>query len=520
MQPQLLPFAVSRVVPIYCLRLLLVVFVVLTASLDAMSATFNVSPASVPNAFTGTVELKIIGVSPGASVRIEKYLDENANGQIETQEPLLESFVVTDGLVPTIGGITNLAVYADHDGSTNGQLIVDLDFSQTSEIDRISGQYLFKLSDPSGSFSPLIQPFTLTATPLPQGITGVVTDSSTGQPISLAQVALVDLDSLQLVTSVFVNTNGEFTLYSQPGNYLLLPLRRGYIFTIQADLFNLTNAALQVKTGQFLTNNVILRPGNTVISGILKDAVTGAGIPGVAVYALSSEQDTNGAVSSLSFTFGLTDGSGNFSVMGQPGTWGFVPIPQQLARVGYLGLTDLTIVAVTNTIGTNVTIALPKTTALIYGQVKNQAGKPLGGVQVAAHDSNLGFQSLASTDTNGNYTLGVIAGNWSVEPESSSLNSLGYQGANTVTFILEDATATEQSFSVQPIPLSVSAPVFLPSGSFQFQVIGESGNSYQVQVSSDLKQWAPQRSFTISTSPYFYIDDSAKPGFYRVQLQP
>jgi len=524
MQPKLLPFAVSRAVSIPGLRLLLVVFVVLTASLDAMAViTFDVSPVSVPNAFTGTVELKIMGVSPGAPVRIEKYLDENANGQIEASEPLLESFAVTDGLVPTIGGITNLAVYADHDGATNGQLIVNLDFSPTSEIDRISGQYVFKVSDPSGSFSPVIQPFTLTAASLPQGITGVVTDASTGQPISLAQVALVDLDSSQLVTSVFVSTNGEFTLYSQPGNYLLLPLRRGYIFTIQADLFSLTNVALQVKTGQFLTNNVVLRPGNTVISGILKDAVTGAGIPGVAVYALSSAQDTNGAVSSLSFTFGLTDGSGNFSVMGQPGTWGFVPLPQQLARLGYLGLTDFTIVAVTNNVGTNVTIALPKATALIYGQVKNQAGKPLRGVQVAAHDSNLGFQSFARTDTNGNYTLGVIAGNWSVEPESSSLNSLGYQGANTVTFILEDATATEQSFSVQPIPLSVSAAAFLPSGSFQFQVFGESGNSYQVQGSSDLKQWAPQRSFTISTSPYLYIDESAKPGltrFYRVQRQP
>ena len=80
--------------------------------------------------------------------------------------------------------------------------------------------------------------------------------------------------------------------------------------------------------------------------------------------------------------------------------------------------------------------------------------------------------------------------------------------------------STEQSFSVQPIPLSVSVAAFLPSGSFRFQVIGESGNSYQVQVSSDLKQWAAQRSFTISTSPYLYIDESAKPGFYRVQLQP
>src|SRR5437667_7061842 len=122
MQSQPSLSAISRIVSISGLRLLPMVLVVLTASFDAMAVTFNISPASVSNAFTGTIELKIIGVSPGASVRIEKYLDENANGQIEAQEPLLESFVVTDGLVPTIGGITNLAVHADHDGSTNGQL--------------------------------------------------------------------------------------------------------------------------------------------------------------------------------------------------------------------------------------------------------------------------------------------------------------------------------------------------------------------------------------------------------------
>jgi Carboxypeptidase regulatory-like domain len=523
MQPQPVPSRISGMTSISSLRLLLVVLVVLSASLDAMAVTFNISPASVPNSFTGTVELKIIGVSPGGTVRIEKYLDENADGQIEAQEPLLESFLVTDGLVPIIGGITNVVVHADHDGSTNGQIIFNLDFSQTTEIDRISGQYLFKVSDPSGSFSPLIQPFALTATPLPQGITGLVTDASTGKPIPSAQVALVDVDSSQFVTSVFDNADGRFTAYSPPGNYLVLPLRRGYIFTIQADIFDLSSATLQVSAGQFLTNNVILHPGSTAISGIMKDAATGAGIPGVAVYALSGEQDTNGAVSSLSFTFGLTDESGNFSVMGQNGIWGFASIPEQLARIGYLGLTEFPTVTVTNNIGTNVTIALPKATSLIYGQVKNQAGKPLAGVQVAANDSDLGFQTIATTDTNGNYTLGAVAGNWSVEPDSSSLDRLGYQAPDTATVLVEDATATEQSFSVQPVPLSLSAAAFSQSGSFQFQVTGESANSYQVQSSSDLKTWTMQGSFTISTSPYLYIDESAKTGptrFYRVQRQP
>ena len=61
----------------------------------------------------------------------------------------------------------------------------------------------------------------------------------------------------------------------------------------------------------------------------------------------------------------------------------------------------------TNGIGNNLTIALPKATALIYGQVKTQDGQSVAGLQVTAADENLGFQSLVTTDSNGNYTLGV-----------------------------------------------------------------------------------------------------------------
>ena len=302
----------------------------------------------------------------------------------------------------------------------------------------------------------------------------------------------------------------------------LLPLRRGYVVTLNADAASFAAASLEVQAGQFLTNNVTLHAGDTLISGGLKDAATGTAIPGVALYALSVAQTDTGEFASFSFAFALTDGSGAFSIQGQNGDWALDPIPQQLARLGYLGLSNPVGVTITNGIGTNVSIALPKFTALIHGQIKTQDGRPLSGVQVSAADNDLGFQSLATTDSKGNYTLGIIAGNWSVEPSFSSLDGLGYQGPDSATLLVEDGSATAQDFSVAPVALSISTPALLANGSIQFQVTGESGMNYGVEVSTDLKSWALAHSFRLSRSPYLYVDQSTKAPvtFYRIQRQP
>src|SRR5262249_29905924 len=123
----------------------------------------------------------------------------------------------------------------------------------------------------------------------------------------------------------------------------------------------------------------------------------------------------------------------------------------------------------------------------------------------------------------GNYTLGVIAGNWTVEPEFSSLSSFGYENGIAPETLVEDGQAIERSFSVNPVQLSISGGTFAQDGSFHFQVAGETGKAYQVQTSTDLKRWDAQQTFTITTSPYVYSDNGAKgvpARFYRAQQQP
>ena len=489
-------------------------------SLQAGAPTFAISPSSVPSDFNGIVALTITGLAPGASVRIEKHLDENGNGQVEPDEPLLESFVVTDGFVPIVGGATNFAIYSDADRTTNGQVVVNLDFSQTTEIDRITGTYLFKVIDPAGSFSSSVQPFQLVSTALPQGIRGLVTDASTGQPIPLAQVALLNVDTLQLTTSVFDDASGHFSAYAPPGNYLLLALRRGYAFRVDASLFDLASATTQVEAGQFVTNNVSLTPGNGTISGLLKDAATDAVIPGLPLYALGADSDTNNVISALSFSFALTDETGHFSLPAGSSTVGFTPIPQQLNRAGYLAPEDLIAVTLTN-IQTNLTISLTKATTLIYGQITNQNGQPLPGVQVRASDSSLGLQALTVTDRHGNYALGVVPGTWTVEPESSSLDQFGYVNQKSAqSYFFDSNQSDEENFSVVLVPTSLSGGALKLNGSFQFQVIGEVNRNYQVQFSDDLGAWQNQKSITFAHSPYVYTDETAqgkRARFYRVQ---
>ena len=50
---------------------------------------------------------------------MQRYADVNANGLIDPQEWLVQSFPVTDGVRPMIGGVRNINVPGDEDGAVN-----------------------------------------------------------------------------------------------------------------------------------------------------------------------------------------------------------------------------------------------------------------------------------------------------------------------------------------------------------------------------------------------------------------
>src|SRR2546425_7847107 len=153
---------------------------------QAQPPTGTISPSTITNDFAGKIVLTISNLTAGQKVIVQKYLDLNTNGTIDFgQEPLVQSFTVTDGSLPLVGGVRDVNVPGDEDGATNGQIRVELNYPGLNEIlDHIAGHYLYRLVDANGIFSPVIIPFTVVQKGYAQGVSGQATAAGTGLPLT------------------------------------------------------------------------------------------------------------------------------------------------------------------------------------------------------------------------------------------------------------------------------------------------------------------------------------------------
>src|ERR1043166_5866617 len=147
-------------------------------------SAFSLSPSVVTNDVATQINLNISGLAVGTTVRFEKYMDLNTNGVIDSSDLMVQAFPVTDGQAVRIGGVRNSSVPADEDSVADGQLHVLLNYPAVSPtLERIAGQYLFRLVDPLGGFSPVTNSFTVVQKTYAQGVTGRVYNIS-GQPLA------------------------------------------------------------------------------------------------------------------------------------------------------------------------------------------------------------------------------------------------------------------------------------------------------------------------------------------------
>src|SRR5579859_1588225 len=127
---------------------------ILCLSLDA-AVTFTITPATVSNTYNGHITLQVTGLTSGDTVVVQKFLDLNTNGVVDANDWLVQQFNLTDGQAGmVIGGVTNFNVPGDLD-ATSGQITTKLNFQNGDFIQQIAGQYLFRLSSPSGHFVPV-----------------------------------------------------------------------------------------------------------------------------------------------------------------------------------------------------------------------------------------------------------------------------------------------------------------------------------------------------------------------------
>src|SRR5258708_18009364 len=342
----------------------------------AAAIGLTVNPAAITNDYIGKITLGITNLTAGKTVTVDWFADMNTNGVIDAGDVLTESFQVTDGQVPLVAGVRNLNVRGDDDGLTNGQIQAALYFPSASGGNPLV-KSLFRVSDPTGSLTSVTQAFAIVQRVYPQGITGRVTSSATGLPLTNT---ILGLEGTVGTIGGFTvsDNNGNYSFYCLPGLYVVVGLNANGAVYDQA-------ALVSVACGQTVTNNLIVTNGTFFIAGRVTDGATGLGIPALSVDANTAN---NLAVQTL------TDTNGNYAVQVTTNTWSIHPSTGSAPEAGYVDPTRID-VSITSSSTSNISFVLSKPTALIYGAIKDAWNTPVVGVQMSPGDRTTRFHAAA-----------------------------------------------------------------------------------------------------------------------------
>ncbi|MDB6121634.1 MAG: regulator of chromosome condensation [Pedosphaera sp.] len=397
----------------------------------------TIVPSNITNDYVGTVRIGVTGLSAGETLRIEKFFDANTNGIIDAGELLVQSFTVTDGQLPRIAGIRNLSVPGDDDSLTNGQVRVDLSYPALNHVlDHIAGKYLIKISDPTNGITPLIQSLTINQKVQSQGVTGTLTAADTGFPLSNAVVVLAQQDADGGGGTV-TDAAGHYTLYAATtNNYSVVCIKPGFVSDQAA-------GSVTVSSNAFATKNLAIAAATTSANGKVSDSLSGIGLPGIFIQA---EQNSG------LFAAVFTDGNGNYNLPVTAGLWK-VKLGGESggSLLGYARQNNSINVNTTSGSVSNANFQLLKVTALVYGTVKDNLTNPVPLMSLFAQDSGNLFDAVGQSDTNGNYSVGVLGSSFlNIGPDNSSLAAAGFIGSGT-TLSITNGEAVLQNFIVRRI---------------------------------------------------------------------
>ena len=374
----------------------------LNAQLSAAFAavTFTITPSAVSNTYSGSISLLINNVPTGDTVVVQKFLDLNTNGTINSSDLLVQQFQLTDGQASVIGGVTNVNVPGDWNAAT-GAITATLAFKNGDFIQNIVGKYLYKLSSPAGHFTPITNVFTVTNFPFGQKFTGNVVSNGTSTVVPNAIVMLMPGPDTSPVAGAVANNAGSYTIQVPPGTYVPVAFKSNYLANFS------TAPVLTLGKLATVTANLTVTNATSSIGGRIVDAANHSlGLPGILVPL----QSTNGLMG-----VGFSDTNGNFTVGVRSGQWGYQAQEACLAFHGYIGLINETNLNAGNLAFTS---AVTRANALVYGSVKDTLGTPMAGIDVYLGDNNSLnlYETDAFTDANGNYVAAVL-GDW--EPTRS-----------------------------------------------------------------------------------------------------
>ncbi len=387
---------------------------------DARAAiTLTLGQSSISNYFTGSVSVTVTGLTNGESVFLERFVDVNNSGTVDAGDLLVCRVVLTDGVAPSIGGVRNVNVPGDDDGTANGTIQAKVNFPDTTGFDHFVGNYLMRVTSTTRGLSDT-KTFAITNTPFAQTVSGSV---SGGANCAVALLASVAGDK-QLVVGTYTDASGNYSLNAPVGSYTVVAAKSGTVFNF-ATAPNITLLASTT-----LNNvNTSLSGATRTITGKVADASTSGGLPAVLLRFESTDN---------MFTVAYTDTNGNFTASVAAGSYKLDMDEQAPLVQGYVLLNDNNPPVFDTTAGnvTGANVSLPKATALFYGFVRDALSNSYAGLGVRANDGGNIYGASAFSGTNGYFTLGVVGGtNWSLYLDNKQIAAMGLTSGSTNAFI-------------------------------------------------------------------------------------
>jgi hypothetical protein len=357
----------------------------------------TVSPSVISNTYPGVITLQINGIPAGDQVQIQKYLDLNGSGVMQTNDLLMDAFYITDnGTDGIIGGVTNVNVPIDTDAAT-GAITTTLNFAAPLPLDNMVGHYIYQLSSPAQHFSPITATFVVTNANTGQSVSGIIYSNGI-TPLPYAVVlAQSTATGSHTAGAAVADSSGHYQLSLNPGIYSLLGSFRNFYFdTALAPVVTLTNTA-----GTDATTNLSLTNGTVTISGAVFGESGGStnALGGV----LLQFTDYN------LFASAFTDSNGNYSASVSPNNWVIGFVRDRLARRAYVvSLNPLQVNTTANPVVTNVVAY--QGNALFHGQITDNSNHPFANVEFLATDSSNRYTAIGYSDQTGNYAVAVLGG--------------------------------------------------------------------------------------------------------------
>ena len=537
------------------LFILLAVFAALTvAPCQAKpTATLAISPAIISNTYTGVITLQIGSIPNGDEMQVDKYIDFNGSGVLQTNNLLVDAFKITDnGTFGIYGSVTNVNVPVDVNPAS-GTITTILSVSPLLPLENMVGHYIYRVSSPNKDFSPATNTLVVTNASTGQAVSGVIYSNGLApQPYALMLVQTgTSSGNGNYVGAAVTDANGNYQFNLVPGTYSLMPILPGYF----ADTSVMP--AVTLTNGQSATNNLYLTNGPATISGTVLGctAATTNTLGGVLLKLTSGNL----------LAIAVTDTNGNYIAGVSSNNWTIKLNGERLARRQYVVPTASVQANTTTGSVAGVNNHAYAGTGLFYGQVLDNSNHPFANLEFDGSEANGLYNAKGFSDVNGNYAVAVLtflpgdawgatpstsanaaltnylfntdaagdyslaaaAGNWAVQFLSSATNN-SLQSLNLIDLNSPHLAAIPPANVTLNLTLYTNTTPYIDSESwlapsqFSFAIHGAANVNYTVQVSTNLAttNWINLQSLQLTNPyPFYILDEQATNGslFYRVR---